>query len=356
MPLLKCQSSKSTPQKVMAYVTDKNKAEFVSVRNLFEDEDYAEQFEETAKRFGKGEKFEERKYYHFKLSCDRKDKVSPQEAHIYAEELTAILFRDCECVIATHTDTDTVHSHIVVNAVHPVTGKKLRISRKDYTDMKDEANRLGKEMGFSEIDFRKKAKNNRTAEEQHIILKGGTSWKEELREVIEEAKQTALSEEEFITHLSLYGVTLNRTKTEYSYLHPKKKKPIRGAKLGENYTKKEILNGINKNRYGGTSNSVIGNRETYGCVQGYDGQPATSRSIGEIERELQRLNQESEYARQGLDGRSEIAKREQRIRDEKNDSISNGDGGRTSGSSEGGTSVQDGNKSNYKKRDYSFSK
>ena len=77
MPLLKCQSSKSTPQKVMAYVTAKNKAEFVSVRNLFEDEDYAEQFEETAKRFGKGEKFEERKYYHFKLSCDRKDKVCP---------------------------------------------------------------------------------------------------------------------------------------------------------------------------------------------------------------------------------------------------------------------------------------
>ena len=220
MPLLKCQSSKSTPQKVMAYVTDKNKASLVSVRNLFEDEDYAEQFEQTAKRFGKGEKFEERKYYHFKLSCDRKDKVSPQEAHIYAEELTAILFHDCECVIATHTDTDTVHSHIVVNAVHPVTGKKLRITRKDYTDMKDEANRLGKEMGFSVIDFRKKAKNNRTAEEQHIILKGGTSWKEELREVIEEAKQTALSEEEFIKHLSLYGVTLNRTKTEYSYLHP----------------------------------------------------------------------------------------------------------------------------------------
>ena len=75
MPLLKCQSSKSSPQKGMAYVTDKNKAEFVSVRNLFEDEDYAEQFEETAKRFGKGEKFEERKYYHFKLSCDRKDTI-----------------------------------------------------------------------------------------------------------------------------------------------------------------------------------------------------------------------------------------------------------------------------------------
>ena len=47
MPLLKCQSSKSTPQKVIAYVTDKNKGEFVSVRNLFDDEDYAEQLEKA---------------------------------------------------------------------------------------------------------------------------------------------------------------------------------------------------------------------------------------------------------------------------------------------------------------------
>lgn len=44
MPLLKCSSSKSTPKKAIAYITDPNKATAVSVRNLFEDEDYAEQF------------------------------------------------------------------------------------------------------------------------------------------------------------------------------------------------------------------------------------------------------------------------------------------------------------------------
>ena len=44
MPLFKCSSGKATPKKVIAYITDKNKAELVSVRNLFEDEDYARQF------------------------------------------------------------------------------------------------------------------------------------------------------------------------------------------------------------------------------------------------------------------------------------------------------------------------
>lgn len=112
MPLFKCSASKAKPKNGIAYVTDEKKAKIVTVRNLFEDEDYAKQFEETASRFGKGDKFDERKYYHCKLSCARQDNVSPEKAHAYAEELVAKLFQNYECVIATHTDTQTVHSHI----------------------------------------------------------------------------------------------------------------------------------------------------------------------------------------------------------------------------------------------------
>lgn len=246
MPLFKGLSSKSTPRKAIDYITREDKAAFVSVRNLFEDEDYAEQFADTIRRFGKGKKFDERKYYHFKLSCARKDNVSPEQAHLYAQELAAILFPDDECVIATHTDTKTVHSHIIVNAVNPITGKKLRITESDYTRMKDEANRLGSEFGYSTIDFRKKAQNKRTTEESHIILKGGTSWKEDLREVIEEAKRVSSTQEEFISHLALYSVSVTRSKTEYSFLHPQKKKAIRGLKLGNNYTKRRLILSLNR--------------------------------------------------------------------------------------------------------------
>lgn len=121
MPLFKCSSSKSTPRKAIAYITDPNKAAEVSVRNLFEDEDYADQFQETTKRFGKRTTYDDRKYYHIKLSCARQDNVSPQTAQKYAEEMAALLFYNHECVIATHTDTKTVHSHIIVNAVDTIT-------------------------------------------------------------------------------------------------------------------------------------------------------------------------------------------------------------------------------------------
>jgi hypothetical protein len=45
MPLFKCSASKAKPKNDIAYITDTKKAKIVSVRNLFEDEDYAKQFD-----------------------------------------------------------------------------------------------------------------------------------------------------------------------------------------------------------------------------------------------------------------------------------------------------------------------
>ena len=320
MPLFKGLSSKSTPKKAIDYITRKDKAAFVSVRNLFEDEDYAEQFADTMRRFGKGKKFNERKYYHFKLSCARKDNISPEQAHLYAQELAAILFPDDECVIATHTDTKTVHSHIIVNAVNPITGKKLRITESDYTKMKDEANRLGSEFGYTSTNFRKKAEHSRTAEERHIILKGGTSWKEELRMIIEIAKQSSSKQEEFVAFLKDCGVTVTRSKTEYSYLHPQKKKAIRGFKLGENYCKEKIDEFITNNKRRTNFVAVGKNRgNEQGETSGL-GKFAVEGSVDSVERELQRIDKQAEYAHRGLDfEREELRERErlQRERDER---------------------------------------
>ena len=115
MPLFKCSASKAKPKNGIAYITDEKKAKIVSVRNLFEDEDYAKQLEETASRFGKGDKFDERKYYHCKLSCARQDNVTPEKAHAYAEELVAKLFQNYEkssALSLLHSPTLTsIHDH-----------------------------------------------------------------------------------------------------------------------------------------------------------------------------------------------------------------------------------------------------
>lgn len=319
MPLLKCSASKAKPRNGITYITDPKKASYVSSRNLFEDEDFVEQFEQTAHRFGKGDKFDERKYYHFKLSCARSDNVTAKQAHLYAEEVAQKLFESCECVIATHTDTQTVHSHIIVNAVHPITGKKLQFSQKDYVAMKDEVNRIGKEHGFTATEFRKRGKNSRTAPERKIILNGGTSWKEELREVIVEAIKNSTTPDKFKEYLEkCYGVKITRDGKDYSYLHPEKQKPIRGEKLGTNYTKSEVLRKIGKQNNGEKSGPFNGRRS------GFNGQPASAvvvrgsktsngasagrivnASLVGIEREMQRLDFDAKCANCGTDAASE---------------------------------------------------
>ena len=331
MPLFKCTSSKSTPRKAISYITDPNKAACVSAKNLFEDEDYAKQFEETAKRFGKSEKFDERKYYHFKLSCARKDNVTPRRAHDFAEEVAEAFFKNYECVIATHTDTETVHSHIIVNAVDPITGKKLQFGKAEYAAMKDEVNRIGKEHGYTETDFRKRSKNSRTPIEKKIILKGGTSWKEELREVIAEGIKNSKTAEEFKEYLDkCYGVKITRDGKDYSYLHPEKQKPVRGAKLGENYTKTEVIKRIGEQNYRQKSGAYTGRRSGFDgkfvgnrtvrrgkTVDGGNAGSIIRASLSGIEREMQRLNFAAECAGGGLDAASEERRMdERRARDE----------------------------------------
>ncbi len=319
MPLFKCSAGKARPKNAINYITKPEKAAYVSVRNLFEDEDYAKQFEQTAAMYGKGKNYDERKYYHFKLSCARKDNVSPEQAHKYAEEVAEKLFKDCECVIATHIDTQTVHSHIIVNAVNPITGKKLQFSPKEYAAMKDEVNRIGKKYGYTETDFRKRGKNSRTVVERKIMLNGGTSWKEELREVIVEAVGKAHNEQEFKDYLKeCYGVEITRSSKDYSYLHPQKQKPIRGEKLGTNYTKSEVLRKLGKQNDSTKSTADKGRRSGFngqhsraravrasGFIHGGSTGKFIAESIGGIEREMQRLNFAAECANRGTDAASE---------------------------------------------------
>ncbi|MBS5852587.1 MAG: relaxase/mobilization nuclease domain-containing protein [Bacilli bacterium] len=299
MPLLAVAAGRAMPDMAIGYITRKDKARYIDVQNLFIDEDYSAQFKETAARFGKYKDYGERKYYHFKLSPDRKDKADPLMVQEYAKACAEKMFEGCECVIATHTDTQTVHAHIIVNAVHPITGKKLHFNDGDYTRLKDMANEIGEEFGFSSLDFRKKAENKRTNDERHIILKGGTSWKEELREVIEEGRQAAATPEEFEEHLKLYGVEITQSGKDYSYLHPRKQKPIRGKRLGENYSKEEIEHFIGEKRHGRNTRPAyaIAGDERERQAGNSDG--IAERSVSDIEREIEQLDRTAEQAHRG---------------------------------------------------------
>jgi len=224
---------------------------------------YTKQFKETCDMYGKGSGHNERKYYHFKLSCDPTDHPTPQQSHELAEKLAQQLFAAHECVIATHNDTDTLHSHIIVNAVSFETGKKLHMNIGEYRNCKDLADKLGIEMGFTPLDWQTKTseKLDRIFSDDAITLdskylshaernmtKQGnlatTSWKEALRQAIDEAKAYCTNRNEFQQYLSdNYGVTMPRnTEKTVTFAHPAvgESYAVRGAKLGGDYTAASI--------------------------------------------------------------------------------------------------------------------
>ena len=252
MPIFKGNGCKSSPKKALEYILDDKKAELVQSRFLDDSRSYAEQFKETANLWEKAQTSESRKYYHFKLAFDIADNqkgLTPQKVMEMTEKLVDKCFPTSECVMSVHTDKEHLHSHIIVNSVCFDTGKMLQISPQKYTRMKDYANEISKQYGFSTVDFRKPSKVRQSTAEYQIIVKGGISWKEELREVIDLAKRETSNMVDFEKYLNNYGITLTRnTEKSISYLHPEKKQAIRGERLGADYTKGAILNEFNQQR------------------------------------------------------------------------------------------------------------
>ena len=280
MPLFKGTAAKAKPKKAIDYVTDPNKAVIVSSLSMDDSTDYAKQFKETCDMYGKGNGYNERKYYHFKLSPDRADNATLQQCHELAERMAKKLFSAYECVIATHTDTDTVHSHIIINAVSFETGNKFHMNLWRYRDAKDLADTLGEEMGFTKMDWRTKtaekldrifADEAITTDKKYIshaekqIAKrdktGNASWKEALRQAIDEAKAYCINRAEFQQYLqNTFDITMSRnTAKAVSFIHPAvgETNAIRGNKLGSDYTADSIDAALQINYERGTQNARL---------------------------------------------------------------------------------------------------
>ena len=283
----------------MEYITNPKKAVIVSSLSMDDSREYAKQFKETCDLYGKGDKYGERKYYHFKLSPNPTDYPSPQQVHELAEQMAQKLFSAHECVIATHLDTDATHSHIVVNSVSFETGKKLHICLSEYGAYKDLADIVGEELGFTPLNWRTKTAEKRerlsadktaitenkhlSQAERHIAKRddnGVASWKEVLRQAIDEAKACCTDRAEFQTYLKeVYDIDMPRnTAKTISFVHPAvgETYAVRGAKLGADYTAENIDRALAENKERSVENArLFTSKEEYSTTDRNDSTIAT---------------------------------------------------------------------------------
>ncbi|MGF2109089.1 relaxase/mobilization nuclease domain-containing protein, partial [Lactococcus lactis] len=151
--------SKQGLSSALKYITDPqktNNGKLVSGQNInVPSNAYDEMLltREMAILAGNQPKENERFGFHFVQSFSPEDNLTPEQVHeIGLKTMKAYLGESAEFVIATHTDKEHLHNHIILNATNPKTLKKFHQSKNQLEELKEISDVISKEYGCKIID------------------------------------------------------------------------------------------------------------------------------------------------------------------------------------------------------------
>lgn len=150
-----------------------------------------------------------RMFYHLIQSFHPEENLTPQTAHEIALQL-AQQFDGFEVVVATHTDRDHIHSHLIINSVSADTGKKYHSDKDNIQHLRDVSDDLCRAYGLSV--FKPKPKKTFTmSSREYRAADKGQSWKLRLAIAIDDAMELAYSREHFISLMEAEGYQVRWT-------------------------------------------------------------------------------------------------------------------------------------------------
>ncbi|MCR5586424.1 MAG: relaxase/mobilization nuclease domain-containing protein [Lachnospiraceae bacterium] len=179
--------------------------------------------------------------------------VSYDEAHQIGIELAdRLLQTKYSYVVATHIDHNHIHNHIVFCATDNIEHKKYDDNRRSYYHIRELSDQLCQEHNLSVIipGPKRGLKYN-----EWLAQKNGTSWKEKLRNDIDECIKISNSYDHFVELIKAKGYEVKgqdfgEGSAKYIAFRPLEGKQfVRGSarSLGPEYSKEEIKNRIDNN-------------------------------------------------------------------------------------------------------------
>ncbi|WP_055277983.1 relaxase/mobilization nuclease domain-containing protein [Clostridium disporicum] len=274
MAVIKRIASKATPKKIVSYLTQEEKTEEKLIGGKDCDPDnIVNDFNMTQELYGKTGGV---KYHHIIQSFSPEDNITPEKAHEIGKELAESQFKGFEVFVVTHKDKDHIHNHLVVNSVSFENGLKYNASNKSLWDIKRESNRLCERENLKTLDLYHKAEKRISSAEKRIMDRGQIPWKDELRQIIDIARERTKDLQSFREFLEKnFEIETRVTKNSISYKHPDHGKAIRGRSLGDKYNKEEL-----ENEFNGQEKSIFRDGER-GTNFGYEG-------ISDLDKEFER--------------------------------------------------------------------
>lgn len=185
----------------------------------------------------------DRMFYHFVQSFSPEENVNPEEVHTIGLELAQRLFPDFEVVIATHTDTDHLHSHLIVNSVSFVDGHKLHQNAADLQRQRQISDEICKAHGLSVLESPAKhtqKKVMRPSEYRSAVK--GQSWKFQLINTIDLCMRAAPTKKKFVEEMEKrgYQVRWEKSHKAITYTTPTGMR-CRDDRLHDDKYKKEVM-------------------------------------------------------------------------------------------------------------------
>ena len=178
------------------------------------------------------------KTIHYIMSFADSENVSPELAFKIAKNLVIKAFgEDVQAVIAVHTDKSHVHAHFAINA-YSLTGRKYNANMRSLHFVREKSNEVCRTFGVTPaLNFEGGGRSISHYEWEQ--RRNGTSWKECIRNEIDDLLPTVNTLDELLAALERHRFVINRRKY-ISVTAPGQKRAVRLKTLGEDYTEESL--------------------------------------------------------------------------------------------------------------------
>ncbi len=261
MAIIKHISIKNSPLDLLKYITGEKKdkeVKLITGLNCSEEAMSAYLEMDLCYRTFAGESFAKKqstegkqkiKMHHY-IQSFKNGEVTSEKAHEIAIKWAKEVFgNNQQILIATHEDTEHIHTHFAVNA-YDFKGRHQIDNKKTLQACRDVSDKIVKSYGLSVIENSSTKKNYDYAE--WLARQDGTSWKEKLCDDIDNLilRDSVKTVSNLVSELRKIGYTVNYGKyisVKPTYL--KNRKAVRTYRLGNGYGIEELQYRIdNKNR------------------------------------------------------------------------------------------------------------
>ncbi len=218
-------------------------------------------------------------FYHYTQAFHPEENIIGTAAHKLAKEFAEKAWPGCEVLVATHTDADHIHSHFIVNAVHPGNGKMLRQGPTTLRHLRELSDELCMQYGYSVLPCHRQKKSDGLSAREYRSAAKGQSWKFRLMNTIENCMRYAGSREEFIRLMESEGYQVKWTKERknITYTTPQGRK-CRDDRLHGDKFWKEVMEREFRIREEILHGGVDGEEQVHRTAQ--DGEPSHREGVG----------------------------------------------------------------------------